>query len=156
MTVEELLPQLEAVRKSGRGWMVRCPAHDDRSPSLSVREGEKGILLHCFAGCNLASICASLGLKPKDLFYDTDGLVDRDAFRRVKAKRQAERLRQHTMGRRADALREADAVIRASTNLDISMWSDAQIDTALTCVCDAYALQLREDADEAERKLATV
>lgn len=31
---------------------ARCPAHDDRNPSLSIRNGEAGtLLLHCFAGC---------------------------------------------------------------------------------------------------------
>lgn len=32
--------------------MCHCPAHDDRNPSLSLRQGEKGILVHCFAGCD--------------------------------------------------------------------------------------------------------
>ena len=31
--------------------MCVCPAHADRTPSLSVRQGERGILVHCFAGC---------------------------------------------------------------------------------------------------------
>jgi hypothetical protein len=33
------------------GGICRCPAHDDRSPSLSVRPGRSRLLLHCFAGC---------------------------------------------------------------------------------------------------------
>ena len=33
------------------GGMCRCPAHDDRTPSLSVRPGERRLLFHCFAGC---------------------------------------------------------------------------------------------------------
>lgn len=31
--------------------MCVCPAHADRTPSLSIRQGERGILVHCFAGC---------------------------------------------------------------------------------------------------------
>ena len=31
--------------------MCRCPAHDDRTPSLSLRQGERAILVTCFAGC---------------------------------------------------------------------------------------------------------
>jgi putative DNA primase/helicase len=39
-------------RPSGRGWVARCPAHVDRTPSLSIREADDGrLLLHCFAGC---------------------------------------------------------------------------------------------------------
>jgi hypothetical protein len=53
--------------------MARCPAHDDRSPSLSVNVGAGGaVLLKCFAGCDTASICASLGLSVRDLFPPRD------------------------------------------------------------------------------------
>ena len=29
-------------RKAGGGWMARCPAHDDREPSLSMRDADDG------------------------------------------------------------------------------------------------------------------
>lgn len=32
--------------------MCRCPAHPDKTPSLSIRQGHDGILVHCFAGCD--------------------------------------------------------------------------------------------------------
>lgn len=44
-----------------RGGMCRCPAHDDRNPSLSVRVGERRLLFHCFAGCAAPSIIRALG-----------------------------------------------------------------------------------------------
>lgn len=54
---------------SDRKFMARCPAHDDRSPSLSVGEGLDGrVLLHCFACCSTADIVAALGLHLSDLF----------------------------------------------------------------------------------------
>jgi hypothetical protein len=35
-------------RKSGGGWMARCPAHDDREPSLSIRDESDGrVLVRC-------------------------------------------------------------------------------------------------------------
>lgn len=43
-------------RWTGRGGLCRCPAHDDREPSLSVRPGRTRILLHCFAGCSAEDI----------------------------------------------------------------------------------------------------
>jgi putative DNA primase/helicase len=43
-------------RWSGRGGMCRCPAHDDRSPSLSIRIGDYGLLYHCFAGCTASDV----------------------------------------------------------------------------------------------------
>jgi hypothetical protein len=39
-------------RRCGPGWIARCPAHDDRKPSLSIAEGADGrVLVHCHAGC---------------------------------------------------------------------------------------------------------
>ena len=65
-----VLARLEGVRKSGAGWIARCPSHKDRSPSLSIREGERGILLRCFAGCSFSAIVEALGLRPSDLFHE--------------------------------------------------------------------------------------
>jgi hypothetical protein len=44
----------------GRGGMCRCPAHDDHTPSLSVRAGERGLLFHCFAGCPASLVIPAL------------------------------------------------------------------------------------------------
>jgi len=50
-------------------WMARCPAHDDRVPSLSVAESEEGIvLLWCFAGCPTEKVVRRLGLRWRDLW----------------------------------------------------------------------------------------
>lgn len=42
------------------GGMCRCPAHDDHTPSLSVRPGDRRLLFHCFAGCETAAIMLAL------------------------------------------------------------------------------------------------
>lgn len=47
-------------RCSRGGGMCRCPAHADRSPSLSVRVGTTRLLLHCFAGCAAPDILREL------------------------------------------------------------------------------------------------
>ena len=55
-------------RKSG---MCRCPAHDDRTPSLSVGVAQSAILFHCFAGCTSDEVIAGFkrhGIRPRDLF----------------------------------------------------------------------------------------
>jgi hypothetical protein len=41
-------------------WAARCPAHDDRTPSLSVSP-DGG--LHCFAGCPTPAVLEALGLR---------------------------------------------------------------------------------------------
>jgi len=56
-------PLSPKARKSGTGWIDVCPAHNDRSPSLSVNVGADGkLLLHCFAGCSFDSIISAAGL----------------------------------------------------------------------------------------------
>jgi hypothetical protein len=71
MTVSDILGRLERVRKSGTGWVARCPAHDDRDPSLSISEGDDGrILMNCFASCTVESICAALHINVSGLFSE--------------------------------------------------------------------------------------
>lgn len=67
-----LLGKLDRVHPRGDGrWTACCPAHGDRSPSLSIREQADGTLLvHCFAGCPAASVLESVGLTLSDLFPD--------------------------------------------------------------------------------------
>ncbi len=66
--VERLLARLEAVRRTGPDrWLARCPAHEDRRPSLSIREGDDGrVLIYDFAGCGAADVVAALGLDLAD------------------------------------------------------------------------------------------
>jgi len=54
----------------GRG-VARCPAHDDRRPSLGFRQGQRGALVVCrSAGCSTASIAEAIGLTVAQLFDD--------------------------------------------------------------------------------------
>ena len=58
-------------RKVGSQYLLRCPVHDDRRPSLAVRERDDGALLvRCYAGCETRDILEALGLDFSDLFPD--------------------------------------------------------------------------------------
>ena len=67
---ERVIVHLNGVRATGDGrWLALCPAHEDRSPSLSVKETEDGtVLIHCFAGCGAADVMHTIGLELSDLF----------------------------------------------------------------------------------------
>ena len=68
MDLRELLGKLQGVEAHGNGqYMARCPCHDDRKASLAVRMGEKGIVLHCLAGCATEDILQSLGVTVRDI-----------------------------------------------------------------------------------------
>lgn len=68
--IDCILPRLEKVRQRQPGqWSARCPAHEDKGPSLSIRETPEGaVLLHCFGGCCVADVVGALGLDMADLF----------------------------------------------------------------------------------------
>lgn len=69
MDVDALLSRLEGVRGRNGSWSARCPAHADRSPSLSVKALDDGrILMHCFGGCGTDAVLGALGLAMTDLF----------------------------------------------------------------------------------------
>ena len=70
MNCQALLDRLSGVRQRGTGqWSAICPAHDDRSPSLSVKELPDGrILIYCFAGCDINAITSALGIDLSDLY----------------------------------------------------------------------------------------
>lgn len=65
-----ILERLQRVKQTGPGrWIGCCPAHEDRSPSLSIRELDDGrVLLHDFGGCESGNVLAALGLTMSDLF----------------------------------------------------------------------------------------
>ena len=57
----EIVARTLGGRRNGKGWMVRCPVHEDRTPSLSITDGEGGkLLVYCFAGCDARDVLASL------------------------------------------------------------------------------------------------
>ena len=65
----KILERLEGVKRTGDGrWTARCPAHDDRSPSLSIKEIDDRVLMHCFGGCETSAVLAAVGLNMSDLF----------------------------------------------------------------------------------------
>jgi hypothetical protein len=62
--IEDILPRLEKVKKTGRGnWLARCPSHDDKSPSMTLHEAPDGrVLVRCWAGCSFEEIVGAVGL----------------------------------------------------------------------------------------------
>lgn len=70
MTLNEFLGRFQGVRRNSPGWMALCPAHEDRTPSLSIREDGGKALLHCHAGCRTEDILTAVGLTMADLFQE--------------------------------------------------------------------------------------
>ena len=67
--IDAVLEHFPGARRTGAGWVTRCPAHEDRSPSLSITEGrEQVVLLHCYGGCGPREVLAAVGLEWQVLF----------------------------------------------------------------------------------------
>ena len=69
MTPSEVAHHFNARRVGDGRWITKCPAHEDRSPSLSIRSTNDGrTLLHCFGGCRIVDILLAAGIAWADLF----------------------------------------------------------------------------------------
>lgn len=78
MTADTLLSRLDKVKTTGQGrWVACCPAHQDKRPSLHIKECDDGrVLVHCFTGCGVSDILAAVGLEFSDLFPEKLDLPD--------------------------------------------------------------------------------
>lgn len=89
MNAAQIAQALNA-RRAGKGkWVAKCPAHADRTPSLSIAEGRKvPVVLRCMSvGCDTRDILAAAGLKWSDLF---DGKPTPELKQRMSRERQKE------------------------------------------------------------------
>ncbi|OFZ20064.1 MAG: hypothetical protein A2X94_09120 [Bdellovibrionales bacterium GWB1_55_8] len=67
MTAEELASALGG-KRSGNGYAAKCPAHDDRDPSLTITQDAGRVLVHCHAKCSQDAVIAALKQMGLDIF----------------------------------------------------------------------------------------
>jgi len=74
MSASEIVARLAFVRPTGKdSYIARCPAHQDASPSLTIKELSDGrVLIHCFAGCGALDVISTIGLEWDALYPPTD------------------------------------------------------------------------------------
>jgi len=139
MNLNAILDRMQGVRRNGSGWMARCPAHGDRSPSLSIRDENGRILLHCFGGCSIEAVCAALEIKVRELFatksetYEPEPRIVRETQKQITGLRS--RLT------RGDRERAVTVVLSDETNLD------AAIARALALAVEGELVQVALDGD---------
>jgi len=152
MTINEILSQLDAVRRSGHGWLARCPAHSpDQHPSLSVAEGDKGILLRCWSrGCTPNEIVHALGRTLSDLFYDAPISSHQQAIHFPNPRSSDWRRTSSDQLHRAEALRDrADRTLLVATGVDLLPISHEDTDLMMDAIAEIYAD--RDLAEQLER-----
>src|SRR5690348_3009 len=63
IAAERITRALGAANRSGAWWCCVCPMHGSRtgrSATLAQRDGDRGIIVHCHAGCDARDILAEL------------------------------------------------------------------------------------------------
>lgn len=71
MTDVEFIAKLDGAKRCAGGWVARCPSHDDRHASLSVKAGKDGrVLVNCHAGCEARAVADAVGVRMSELFAD--------------------------------------------------------------------------------------
>ena len=108
----DLHGKLDKSKRTGDKLTARCPAHEDKTPSLSVTIGDTGdcVILKCFAGCPTEAVVAAVGWTMRDLFA-TD-----DAWRSHAAR---------DIGDEADAAKMEASPLPRDTPGNVRLWIDA-------------------------------
>lgn len=67
--VDKLLSRLNGVVEvTPERWKALCPAHNDKTPSLSIRlSDDDKVLIYCWSGCGSAAVIEAVGLEFSDL-----------------------------------------------------------------------------------------
>lgn len=89
MNAREIVAALGGTWRGTYG-TAKCPAHDDRSPSLSVADAEGRVLVRCHAGCEQGAILDALRRLGLWSGEDTGQRPDPEAVAREQARREAE------------------------------------------------------------------
>jgi len=84
--IDRIIDRLDGVKGSDGKYRARCPAHDGRNLTLSIKEREDGkVNVTCFKGCTADEITAAVGLQTKDLYPDSNWTAqDRKRYARTK------------------------------------------------------------------------
>lgn len=75
-SAERCAALLNKARRTPNGWHACCPAHDDRNPSLFLADGNDGVALVCYAGCEYRAIATALEAKGAQLRASNSGIPD--------------------------------------------------------------------------------
>ena len=60
MSARWIAHALGAAGRSGAWWRCCCPVHGSRGATLALREGERGLIVKCWAGCQPRDVLAEL------------------------------------------------------------------------------------------------
>lgn len=70
--LRDILPKLQKAHQKGERWWACCPVHNDKNPSMTLKEEDGKVLIHCFScQANGQQVAEALGLPGSVLFRDS-------------------------------------------------------------------------------------
>lgn len=77
MQLQKILTHFADVKQAGKGYAARCPAHEDRNPSLTIyptvnAKGDEYAAIKCRSGCEWKTVLSKAGLRPADVYFKND------------------------------------------------------------------------------------
>lgn len=128
MKLQQLLSSLAKVRQTSRdSWVACCPAHADKSPSMTIKAAPNTILIHCFGGCSTEEILGAIGMTFDDLYPDSGREVKpgklsaADALRCIAFESLVVTATAGTMRQRAITPTEMERLVQASARIQASL-----------------------------------
>jgi putative DNA primase/helicase len=88
MTAAEVASALGGACRPGGWWRCRCPVHASRGSTLALRDGERGLIVHCHAGCSRTDILAEL--RRRGLLHGDAGVKAPANLAEIERRRNAE------------------------------------------------------------------
>ena len=147
VNIEDVLSRLDRVHRTPTGFVAFCPSHDGRRPKLAIREGERGILLKCWVGCDLTSICSAMGIRVADLFPESQRRSSREVVVPPKPFRLKWRGYSHKILWFSEELfLRGERVLSTARGLSPSTLTEGELATALNAIYQAHL-----DLDESSR-----
>jgi hypothetical protein len=154
MTAESFADLVNARRAGAGKWQARCPAHDDRRPSLSISQGHSGILLKCWShGCTPGQIATALGLPMSALFAGPPPSPQQAAALLVERHAKAALAREQRESDRAirDRIYKLGQIVDALGAKLARSPDDRELGSLFHCACD----RLHDtETTESEKRLA--
>jgi hypothetical protein len=141
MTALQLAEMLHARPSGRRRWLTRCPAHNDRHPSLTITQGHSGVLLKDWShGCTPEQITAALGLQMRDLFAGPPATPQQAAMLAAEREAKAAWQRQQRAISRAarDRVFQLESLVDAIGEKLARSPDDRELERLFHEVCDAF------------------
>jgi len=115
-------------KQNGNGWSARCPAHDDKRPSLCISEGDDGkALVDCKADCATKAVVEAVGLTMRDLFADAPSTLSTSTKPRQTGGKQGFRRRRqdngNSNGQSFESAEDATAALERSLGKPSAQWT---------------------------------